>query len=209
MAAPAGKNNPYNNAFTIQETVFRRELEAQGCPPGKMVVHHNTADPDRFAPGVKQNILLFAGRWTEKKGIGTLIAALARLGPRLKDWRVRLLGDGDFWWMLPITLATGFSAGGFAALPNSMKADVIDLDTLSSGENRAATFFSVWSFTQKLAGSLGGWVALTGLALIGFNATPGAANGADELFGLRGLFAVLPSIFYFSAAALISSTLSS
>jgi Na+/melibiose symporter-like transporter len=61
----------------------------------------------------------------------------------------------------------------------------------------------VWSFTQKLAGSLGGWVALTGLALIGFNATPGAANGADELFGLRGLFAVLPSIFYFSAAALM------
>jgi primary-amine oxidase len=29
MAAPAGKNNPYNNAFTMQETVFRRELEAQ------------------------------------------------------------------------------------------------------------------------------------------------------------------------------------
>jgi Na+/melibiose symporter-like transporter len=116
-----------------------------------------------------------------------------------------LLGDGDFWWMLPITLATGFSAGGFAALPNSMKADVIDLDTLRSGENRAATFFSVWSFTQKMAGSLGGWVALTGLAMVGFNAAPGAANSADDLFGLRLLFAVLPSVFYLSAAALMWS----
>ena len=28
-ALPAGQNNPYNNAFTMQETVFRRELEAQ------------------------------------------------------------------------------------------------------------------------------------------------------------------------------------
>lgn len=114
-----------------------------------------------------------------------------------------LLGDGDFWWMLPITLATGFSAGGFAALPNSMKADVIDLDTYKSGENRAATFFSVWSFTQKMAGSLGGWVALTGLAIVGFNAMPGAANGDAELFGLRMLFAVLPSVFYLSAAAMM------
>jgi glycosyltransferase involved in cell wall biosynthesis len=74
---------------------IRRELRAKGAPADKMVVHHNTADPERFQPGEKQNILLFAGRWTEKKGIDTLIAALARLGPKLKDWRVRLLGDGE------------------------------------------------------------------------------------------------------------------
>jgi glycosyltransferase involved in cell wall biosynthesis len=74
---------------------IRRELEAKGCPPEKMVVHYNAADPDRFQPGEKQNILLFAGRWTEKKGIETLIKALARLGPRLQGWRVRLLGDGE------------------------------------------------------------------------------------------------------------------
>ncbi len=116
-----------------------------------------------------------------------------------------LLGDGDFWWMLPITLVTGISAGGFAALPNSMKADVIDLDTLKSGENRAAMFFSVWSFTQKFSGSMGGWLALTGLALVGFNAAPTATNGPEELFGLRALFAVIPSLFYFSAAALMWS----
>ena len=114
-----------------------------------------------------------------------------------------LLGEGDFWWMLPITLATGFSAGGFAALPDSMKADVIDLDTLKSGENRAAMFFSTWSFTQKMAGSVGGWLALTGLAWVGFNAAPNAANGPDELFGLRVLFALVPSAFYLLAGAVI------
>ena len=114
-----------------------------------------------------------------------------------------LLGDGDFWWMLPITITTGFAAGGFAALPNSMKADVIDLDTLKSGENRAAMFFSTWSFTQKMAGSLGGWLALTGLAWVGFHAAPGMHNGPDELLGLRLLFALVPSAFYLAAGAVI------
>jgi len=114
-----------------------------------------------------------------------------------------LLGVGDFWWMLPITLATGFSAGGFAALPNSMKADVIDLDTLKSGENRAALFFSTWSFTAKMSGSLGGSIALFGLALVGFDATPGGMNGADQLLGLRVLFAFVPSAFYLLAGVVI------
>lgn len=114
-----------------------------------------------------------------------------------------LLGPGDFWWMLPITLLTGFAAGGFAALPNSMKADVIDLDTLSSGENRSALFFSTWSFTQKMAGSLGGWIALTGLAWVGFDAAPGSSNSADQLLGLRVLFALLPSVFFLAACAII------
>lgn len=114
-----------------------------------------------------------------------------------------LLGEGDFWWMLPITLVTGFAAGGFAALPNSMKADVIDLDTLSSGENRAALFFSTYSFTAKLSGSVGGSIALFGLALFSFNAAPDAINNADQLFGLRFLFALMPSVFYLLACAII------
>jgi Na+/melibiose symporter-like transporter len=114
-----------------------------------------------------------------------------------------LLGDGDFWWMLPITVVTGFAAGGFAALPNSMKADVIDLDTLSSGENRAALFFSTYSFTAKLSGSIGGSVAMFGLYLFNFDATPDAVNNADQLFGLRFLFALLPSAFYLLACAII------
>lgn len=114
-----------------------------------------------------------------------------------------LLGEGDFWYMLPITLVTGFSAGGFAALPNSMKADVIDLDTIRSGENRAALFFSTWSFTYKLAAAGSTWIALMGLALVGFNTEPGGFNDADQLFGLRFLFALFPSFFFILAAIVI------
>ena len=40
-------------------------------------------------------MLVFAGRWTEKKGIDTLIAALSRLNEELDGWTIRLIGDGD------------------------------------------------------------------------------------------------------------------
>lgn len=115
-----------------------------------------------------------------------------------------LLGEGDFWWMLPITIATGFAAGGFAqALPNSMKADVIDLDTLQSGESRAATYFSAWSFAQKATASVGSSMAIFGLAIFGFEASPTAANSPEELWGLRFLFSTFPSLFFLSGAAII------
>ncbi len=99
---------------------IRRELLEKGCPDAKMVVHHNTADPGRFQPGAKQNIILFAGRWTEKKGIETLIDALALLGPKLDGWRVRLLGDGE----LKAGLVARLEAAGVQAeLPGWIPAD--------------------------------------------------------------------------------------
>lgn len=72
---------------------IRKELLAKGAPDDKMVVHHNTADPAKFKPGEKENLLVFAGRWSPKKGIDTLIDALVKLGPALEGWTVRLCGD--------------------------------------------------------------------------------------------------------------------
>lgn len=72
---------------------IRRELLAKGAPKDKMIVHHNTADPEKFQPGEKQNLLVFAGRWSPKKGIDTLIHALTQLGSDLDGWTVRLCGN--------------------------------------------------------------------------------------------------------------------
>jgi len=117
-----------------------------------------------------------------------------------------LLGAGDFWYMLPITVVTGFAAGGFSqTLPNSMKADVIDLDTLETGENRAAQFFSAWSFAQKATASFGGAIALFGLGMVGFDAQAGSSNGEEELWGLRFLFSTFPSLFFLTGAAIVWS----
>ncbi|MEQ1780443.1 MAG: glycosyltransferase [Hyphomonadaceae bacterium] len=72
---------------------IRDELAKHGAPKDKMIVHHNSADPYHFTPGEKTKSIHFAGRWTEKKGIDTLIRALARLGPKLEGWTIRLAGD--------------------------------------------------------------------------------------------------------------------
>lgn len=72
---------------------IRRELLAKGAPDDKMIVHHNTADPAKFQPGEKQNLLVFAGRWSPKKGIDTLIDALTMMGSDLEGWTVRLCGN--------------------------------------------------------------------------------------------------------------------
>ncbi len=109
-----------------------------------------------------------------------------------------LLGPGDFWWMLPMTMVSGIAAGAFAALPNSMKADVIDVDSLNSGEDRAALYFSVWSVTQKAASSLAGWLALMGLAWFGFDPKV-LTNGPDQIEGLKLMFALVPSLFFLGA----------
>lgn len=100
---------------------IRRELLTHGAPGEKMVVQHNGVDPAKFTPGEKQNVLLFAGRWTEKKGIETLIRALTKIDRAIvSDWRIRLLGDGDLKSkLLPLLNEAGVNA----ELPGWIPAD--------------------------------------------------------------------------------------
>ena len=104
-----------------------------------------------------------------------------------------LLGAGDFYWMLPITAITGFLAGSFWVIPNSMKADVIDIDRLESGEDRTAWYFAVWSLATKVALSLGPAIALWLLHLTGYS--PASEVGTDEgsTMGLKLLFVFGPA----------------
>jgi Na+/melibiose symporter-like transporter len=113
------------------------------------------------------------------------------------------LGPGDFYKMLPITAVTGFLGGAFWVIPNSMKADVIDVDRLETGEDRAAWYFAVWSFTTKVGQSIGPWIALTLLAFIGFDAAAGPASTEEGLLGLKLLFCLGPATG-FTLAALIA-----
>jgi len=105
-----------------------------------------------------------------------------------------LLGAGDFYWMLPITAVTGFLAGCFWVIPNSMKADVIDVDRLESGEDRTAWYFAVWSLATKVALSMGPAIALGLLSLTGY--VPSSEVGMDE-----GSTAGLKLLFVFGPAA--------
>ena len=113
------------------------------------------------------------------------------------------LGPGDFWFMIPFAVLSAFGTGSFVALPNSMKADVIDIDTARTGENRAAMFFSAWSLATKLASSLGGSLGLWALGWVGFDASLGIGNTPDAIMGMKYVYALLPAAIFILAGIVI------
>ena len=80
-----------------------------------------------------------------------------------------------------------------------MKADVIDIDRLETGEDRTAWYFAVWSFTTKVALSVGPWLALTLLAVVGFDPSI-AARSEEGIEGLKLLFVLGPATGFVLAA---------
>jgi glycoside/pentoside/hexuronide:cation symporter, GPH family len=113
------------------------------------------------------------------------------------------LGPGDFWIMVPFAVISAFGTGSFMALPNAMKADVIDIDTARTGENRAAMFFSAWSLATKGASSLGASLGLWALAWVGFDAKLGAGNTQAALDGLKYVYVFLPAAIFLLATVVI------
>lgn len=66
-----------------------------------------------------------------------------------------LLREGDALLMGAIVVLRGSSFASILFLANSMAADVIDVDTLESGEQRSGLFFAVWGMVIKLSLALG------------------------------------------------------
>jgi Na+/melibiose symporter-like transporter len=89
----------------------------------------------------------------------------------------------------------GFCFGSFAYLPRAMMADVIDLDTLKSGDARTGGYFAILGFMSKLALSVGG-LALIALAWIGYGTSPGAVHDATQLRWLAVLYAIVPTLAF-------------
>jgi Na+/melibiose symporter-like transporter len=111
------------------------------------------------------------------------------------------LGPGDLYWMMIVFFVLGIGIGSFTALPAAMKADVVDLDRLRSGEDRTGLFFSVWSLANKLVLAFAAGFALNLLALFDFHAA--GQNGPAQILALRLVFIFLPIVFYVIAFALM------
>ena len=114
-----------------------------------------------------------------------------------------LLGPGDLSGMVGILFLSGIGAGAFTAVPFSMKADVIDLDTLESGEDRAGAFFAAWSLAAKIVAGVGPSLALAALAWIGFDAGRGATNSPAAIDGLRLFFSGAPMLCYLGGLLIV------
>lgn len=110
------------------------------------------------------------------------------------------LGKGDEWWFALILAFTGLSIAAGGILGSSMSADVIDIDTLRSGQQRGALFMALWGMASKIAAALGMLIALNLLEFLGFHVT---RDGATGLMSLRLLYIVLPIACWLIAARMI------
>jgi glycosyltransferase involved in cell wall biosynthesis len=82
--------------FIAVSDFIRSQLVAAGFPEKRLVTHRNGIDTTAFASGdyPREPVIVFAGRFVEKKGAEFLVRALARLRDAGCDARCVLLGDG-------------------------------------------------------------------------------------------------------------------
>lgn len=114
---------------------------------------------------------------------------------------VPLLGEGDVIAFAVICALTGLALGADLALPSAMQADVVDVDTASSGSQRTGLFFALWSVATKAALAVAGGAALIALDLVGFEA--GAENTPGALLALALLYAIAPVVLKLVAVAMM------
>ncbi|MCG8503205.1 MAG: MFS transporter [Sphingomonadales bacterium] len=114
-----------------------------------------------------------------------------------------LLGPGDIAVYLAVCITTGLCLGADLFLPPAIQADVVDADTVASGEERAGLLFSALSMISKLALAVSGATALWVLGAFGFEDALGAQNAGRALLALAFLYAFVPSLLKIGAAALM------
>lgn len=75
---------------------IRARLLEQGFPENKVVTHRNGVDTEFFrqASGPREPIVVFVGRFVEKKGCEYLVRALGRLSKKGRNVKGVLIGDG-------------------------------------------------------------------------------------------------------------------
>ncbi len=141
---------------------------------------------------------LWLARRTSKHrawALGMIMAALAFLG-------ALMLGPGDVLPFALICVLTGLALGADVVLPAAIQADVIDIDTAATGQERAGLFLGVWALASKLALAAGVGIAFPLLALAGFDPGAGAKSEAG-LAALAWLYAGLPVLMKLGAIALV------
>ena len=83
--------------ITVSKFIKNKLLE-QDFPANKIISHYHGVDLDRFCPDPKikrEPIVLFVGRFTEKKGGEYLIQAMAQVQSKLSDVELVMIGDGS------------------------------------------------------------------------------------------------------------------
>ena len=105
---------------------------------------------------------------------------------------IPLLGPDNYWLFFAVMMLKGSAVGALVFLPASMAADVVDLDTLRTGEQRTGLYFSLWGMVNKAAVALGVFLATNGVAWFGFDPSSDE-NTATAKLALACLYSVIPA----------------
>jgi Na+/melibiose symporter-like transporter len=109
------------------------------------------------------------------------------------------LGPGQLPLFAIVCVLTGLALGADLILPASQQADVIDVDTARSGEQRSGLYLALWGLSTKLALALAVGIAFPLLERAGFRAD----GGESGLAVLGFLYAGLPVILKLVAIRLM------
>jgi len=145
------------------------------------------------------------GRIGKHKGIGVAgfasLAAFA-LVPVIIYWVKPNFPEAVFPAMLTITLIQGFTIGAAPILGQSILADVVDLDTLKSGEQRTAFLFAFLAMVRKFFEAAGVGIALPVLSWIGFD-PQARTNSAAAHFALTAMYCLVPLALWIVSTTII------
>lgn len=102
-----------------------------------------------------------------------------------------------------ICVLTGLCLGFDLSLPAAIQADVIDVDTAESGEQRSGIYFAAWSLVTKLSLAAGVGVVFPLLGMFGFDPQSGQQSGPSALLALAVIYAWVPIVLKLGAIAVM------
>jgi GPH family glycoside/pentoside/hexuronide:cation symporter len=141
--------------------------------------------------------VLLARRY-EKRKLWLFAMVQGGLGFGLLFW----LGEDDWPLMLVSSIVAGSAGACGNSIGQSLKADLIDLDELRTGERKEGAYFAAWSFVSKLGNAL---LASTAAFMLGFTGFAPNAEQSDAVkLALVVLMGGAPLVGYAIGAAFFS-----
>jgi len=109
-----------------------------------------------------------------------------------------MFGPGDGWLFVALMAVLGITSAAFLTLPLGIVGDIIDYDTLKTGQSRGGLFFGVWAFFLYISPAIAIGITLPALEFFGFNAN--AQNTPQALEALKYIFFFAPAPFFLAGA---------
>jgi len=163
----------------------------------RLVLEHAIGEPGLFpAMILLENVATLAAvpLWLAvSRRVGKHRAiALAALWLAAWSLPLSLFGPGQGMALAACVVIRGSSFASILFLANSLAADVVDEDIVSTGRQRTGLFFAVWGMAIKLAVALGVLLGTGVPAVFGFEPGTGAQD-ARGILALRLTYGLLPA----------------